>query len=252
MSINHSTEHEDFRIELYKQYISTFKKFISTENAKSSQSNKKVLKKRYIPLLKDFDKDAAIIDLGCGAGNFLQSLKDEGFVNLFGIDISEQQIEKALSKMVNARKINVFDFIETNKKKFNIIFALDFVEHFQKKELLKLFSGIYDMMSEDGVLIIHTPNGEGLFPNQRIYGDLTHLTIFTQNSLVQILRIVNFTEIKFYETGPVSKNIIGFIRLILWKLITAIVKAIRLVETGSYEDILTQEFICVAQKKSKK
>ena len=108
------------------------------------------------------------------------------------------------------------------------------------------------MMSEDGVLIIHTPNGEGLFPNQRIYGDLTHLTIFTQNSLSQILRIVNFTEIDFYETGPVSKNIIGFIRLILWKLIKAMVKTIRLIETGSYEDILTQEFICVARKKSHK
>lgn len=249
MSIKYSSEHEDFRIELYKQYISTFKKYISIENAKSIQSENKVFRKRYIPLLKDFNNDAAIIDLGCGSGNILQSLKDAGFVNLFGIDISEQQIEKVLSKRINARKISIFDFIETNKNKFDIIFALDFVEHFQKKELLKLFSGIYNMMSDNSILIIRTPNGDGLFPNQRIYGDLTHLTIFSQNSLIQILRIVDFTEIKFYGTGPVSKNIIGFIRLILWKLITVIVKVIRLVETGNYETILTQEFICVARKK---
>lgn len=236
-------------MELYEQYISTFKKYIHNEDAKSIQSENKVFKKRYLPLLRDFNKNAAIIDLGCGEGNFLQSLKDAGFVNLFGIDISEQQIEKVSSKMVNARKINIFDFIETNKNKYDIIFALDFVEHFQKKELLKLFSGIYNMMSDNSILIIRTPNGEGLFPNRIIYGDLTHLTVFSQNSLIQILRIVDFTEIKFYETGPVSKNIIGFIRLVLWKLITAIVKVIRLVETGNYENILTQEFICVARKK---
>ena len=138
MSIKHSPEHEDFRIELYKKYISTFKEFISIENAKSIHSNKKVFKKRYMPLLKEFNKDAAIIDLGCGAGTFLQSLKDEGFVNLFGIDISEQQIEKALSKMLKAKKINIFNFIETNKNKFDIIFALDFVEHFQKERIIEI------------------------------------------------------------------------------------------------------------------
>ena len=240
---------EDIRQELYKKYVSGFKKFISNYGIKSIESDRKVFKRRYLTLIKDFPKDAGIIEFGCGSGYFLQFLNDNGFSNTFGIDISEEQVVQAKSKNVNADVTDVFEFVRTNKKKFDIIFALDFIEHFNKEELLKLFTGFYDILNKNGILIIHTPNGEGLFPNQRIYGDLTHYTIFTPNSLLQILRLTNFSDVEFFETGPVPKNVSGFIRVVLWKLIKLSVYIVRIIETGSKENILTQDFICAALKK---
>ncbi|MDP2364621.1 MAG: hypothetical protein Q8M94_12735, partial [Ignavibacteria bacterium] len=125
---------------------------------------------------------------------------------------------------------------------------MDVVEHFYKDELFDFFSGMNNILNENGVLIIHTPNGDGLFPNHIIYGDLTHLTIFNSNSLIQILRLTGFTDIDFYETGPTTKNFFGFVRLMLWKTIKVFIKSIRIIETGGAEKIITQDFICKAKK----
>ena len=143
---------------------------------------------------------------------------------------------------------DAINFFKESRIKFKIIFAFDFIEHFYKSELLTLFEGIFNSLEDGGLFIFHTPNGQSILSPNLIYGDLTHLTIFTPNSALQILRVVGFNKISFIEAGPVHKNINGFIRLILWKVIKFGHNVIRLVETGSTEKILTQNFIGVAQK----
>ncbi len=239
---------KDFRSELYSKYVSTFKKFIGDEDSINIKSEYELYKRWYLQLIKEFPKNAAILDIGCGSGLMLQFLKQEGFNNLYGIDISEQQVKRARDKGLNADVCNIFDFIKVNKNKFDIIFALDVVEHFYKNELLDFFTGLNYLVNKNGILIIHTPNGEGLFPQHVIYGDLTHLTIFNPNSLGQILRLTGFNQIKYYETGPTFKNFKGLIRLILWKIIKLVVKSVRIIETGGAEEIITQDFICMAHK----
>jgi hypothetical protein len=142
----------------------------------------------------------------------------------------------------------IFDFFKDNSEKYDVIFAIDLVEHFYKEELIDLFKGFFSTLNEGGTIIIHTPNGDGLFHQHIIYGDLTHLTIFNSNSLSQILRFVGFKNITCLETGPTSKNIFGVIRLFLWRIIKIFIKAIRIIETGGSENILTQDFICIAKK----
>ncbi len=238
----------DFRKNLYDNYITSFKRYISKKNSKSIISDYKVFKKRYIPLLKKVSPDSSIIEFGCGPGYMLNFLKEEGFSNLYGIDVSEQQIDVAKQMGLNVEVKNVFEYFRTNKRTFDAAFALDFVEHFDKSEIFDLFRGIYETLNDNGFLIIHTPNGQGILPGRNIYGDLTHLTIFNPNSLTQILKLTGFREIKFYETGPVSKNLTGFIRLILWNTIKVVIKIVKAAETGRFDSILTENFICSAQK----
>ena len=240
---------QDFRKNLYNKYVSTFKIFIEDDNPASIKSVFEICRRRYLPLLSGLpDKDMRILELGCGSGYLLQFLRGEGYDNLFGIDISEQQIEKARTRGLKVENADTFEFFSANKTKYDVVFALDFIEHFYKDELLDLFTGINNTMEKNGILIIHTPNGQGLFPGRNIYGDLTHLTIFSPNSLTQILKITGFDDIKFFETGPVSKNFVGFIRLVLWKIVKLIVKLIRIIETGGKEDIISQDFVCSARK----
>ncbi len=238
---------KDFRLRLYESYNSNFKKFIGNEDTSNIISDYRAYKKRYLPLLKNYNYDSSILELGCGSGYFLQFLKLEGFNNLYGIDISEQQIEKAKQKGLNVDAENVFEFFKEDKK-YDVVFALDFVEHFDKNELQDLFAGINKILNHNGILIVRTPNGQGINPQKIIYGDLTHLTILNPNSLIQILRLENFQEINFYETSPVSVNLPGFIRVILWKIIKTIYNSVRIIESGDKEKILTQNLICTARK----
>ncbi len=241
---------QDFRKDLYEKYRSTYKNFMENDDPVSTDSIFEICRRRFLPLLSDFGrKDIKILELGCGSGYLLEFLKLEGFTNTYGLDISEQQIQVTKSKGLNADAGDIFEFFKTNTTKYDVVFALDFVEHFYKNELLDLFTGINNILEKNGILILQTPNGQGLFPGRNIYGDLTHSTIFNPNSLGQILKITGFNNVRLYETGPVAKNLVGLIRLILWKIVKLIVKAARIIETGASENIITQDLVCSAKKK---
>ena len=238
----------DFRKEFYKKYNSTFKIHISDFNPKLIKKIWKWYDIRYLPILSTYSKDSKILELGCGRGYMLEYLKNQGFSKIKGIDISEEQIRISNEKGFDVEVGDAIKYLNESKNKFKILIALDFIEHFHKEELLPLFEGIYKVLDEDGVFILHTPNGQAILSPNLVYGDLTHLTIFTPNSAQQLLRIVGFNNITFYEAGPVHKNIKGIIRLLLWKVIKLGHNFIRFIETGSTERILTQNFIAVAKK----
>jgi len=239
---------DDFREEFYKRYSTTFKEHVSKFDDKNVGYINSKYKKQYLPFLKNLSKDSKIIELGCGRGLFLNFLKKNGYLNAFGVDISEEQIEIARKNDLNVKLGGVIDYLKSSEEKFDVIFAIDLIEHFPKDELILLVEGVYKALNKGGTFIFHTPNGLGFNANRMIYGDLTHLTIFTPDSALQLLKLVGFDAIKFYETEPYAKNVNGTLRLILWKFIKFWLNMIRIIETGGTEKILTQNFIGFAVK----
>jgi len=238
----------DFREELYRRYSSTFKEHISEFDEKSVATTLSKYRYQYLPILKEFNKDRRILELGCGRGIFLEFLINNGYKNVFGIDVSKEQINIAKAQNLNAEEIGVLEYLKSNNEKFDLIFAIDLIEHFHKNELIPLFEDIYNNLNNGGAFVFHTPNGLGINANRIIYGDLTHSTIFTPNSAMQILKLVGFNEIKFFETEPYAKDVNGTLRLLLWKIVKLFFNVIRLIETGGTEKILTQNFIGYAKK----
>jgi len=238
----------DFREKFYRKYSSTFKEHISDFDQKGITTTLSKYHYQYLPILKEFNKDAHVLELGCGRGLFLGFLNDAGYKNVFGIDVSKEQIDIAKEQKLNAEEIGVLEYLKSNKEQFDLIFAIDLIEHFHKDELIDLFEGIYNKLETGGAFVFHTPNGLGINAKKIIYGDLTHLSIFTPNSATQILKLVGFNQINFFETEPYAKNIFGIIRLLLWKIVKLFLNVIRLIETGGTEKILTQNFIGVAKK----
>ncbi|MGB5892692.1 MAG: class I SAM-dependent methyltransferase [Ignavibacteriaceae bacterium] len=238
----------DFREELYRRYSSTFKEHISEFDEKSVATTLSKYRYQYLPILKEFNKDVHILELGCGRGLFLEFLIDTGYKNVFGIDVSKEQIDIAKVQNLNAEEIGVLEYLKSNNEKFDLIFAIDLIEHFHKDELIPLFEGIYKNLKNGGAFVFHTPNGLGINANRIIYGDLTHSSIFTPNSAIQILKLVGFNKIEFFETEPYAKNVNGTLQLLLWKIVKLFLNVIRLIETGGTEKILTQNFIGVAKK----
>jgi 2-polyprenyl-3-methyl-5-hydroxy-6-metoxy-1,4-benzoquinol methylase len=238
----------DFRKKLYEKYNSSFKTYLADFNPNYIASIWKSYDYLYLPLISSFPKDVGILELGCGRGYLLEYLKNHGFNNLKGIDISEEQIEISQKKGFDVKVADAFEYLEIHNSKFKLIFALDFVEHFYKEELFPLFERIFESLEDGGLLIMHTPNGQAIVSSKMIYGDLTHLTIFTPDSAEQLLRNIGFKEIKCYESEPVPKNSKSIIRWVLWKFIKFIYNLIRLVEIGVTEKILTQNFVIAAKK----
>jgi SAM-dependent methyltransferase len=233
---------------LYTRYHSTFNSLISSADEKTLKSLFAHYDYKILPLLKNFSSSAKILELGCGPGYLLEYLKSKGFDNILGIDISKEQVEIAVAKGLRAVEGDVFDFLRSNSEKYDLIFAFDFIEHFTKDELIELTNLIYQNLKDGGVLIIRTPNGEGIFAGYVIYGDLTHQTIFTPNSLVQLLKLVGFKRVYCFENGPVAKDIKGLLRKIVWEIFKMIINVFRISEVGGRMKIISQDFYGVSYK----
>jgi 2-polyprenyl-3-methyl-5-hydroxy-6-metoxy-1,4-benzoquinol methylase len=203
---------------------------------------------KYLPLLKGWERDARILELGCGPGKMLAFLQSQGFKNVKGIDISEEQVQIARDRGVNATKVDVFDYLLTMDGQIDVIIAIDFIEHFTRQEMLPLVAAIHKALITSGVLILQTPNGKGMFSRQVIYGDLTHMTIFTPESLQQLLRLHGFGEFLFLETGPVPCNLRGYVRLAFWSFIKRVANLVRQIEAEKSQEIWTECMICFSRK----
>lgn len=239
---------DDFRKTLYRHYVSTFKTDHLDTNPLVHRDALLGVAHRFGPVFKDCGRDLNILEIGCGPGYLMEYLTKSGFNNVAGIDVSEEQIDLARSKGLKADLADVLDYLLGSRESYDVIIAIDLIEHFHREELLELFQLIYQALLPGGMVVIHTPNGEGLFPQHVIYGDLTHSTIFTENSLKQLLHFTGFEKITFQETGPIPKNLKGIIRVFLWKFITLIAKIIRLIEAGKYHSIWTENILCTAVK----
>jgi SAM-dependent methyltransferase len=204
---------------------------------------------KYLPLLQGLERSAAVLEVGCGDGSVLAYLGQRGFSHAQGIDISAEQVELARARGVHAQVADLFHFLADHSEQFAAVLAVDVLEHLTRDELLRLAPLLYGALQPGGRVLIQTANGAGLFPGQVIYGDLTHMTIFTPQTLGQLLRPAGFADLTFYETGPVPIRLRGKVDVALWATIKAIANAIRHLETGKQQVIWTENFLALAFKR---
>lgn len=90
-----------------------------------------------------------VIDIGCGQGSFLKSLKDENIDNL-GIDLSQNQINEAVAKNLNAKCCDIYEV----KESFDCATAIfDVINYIEPLKLEDFFKNVASKLTENGVFI---------------------------------------------------------------------------------------------------
>ena len=233
----------DYRNRIYQDYTNL------TQDVCSSFDESDLIStgKAYNTFLRGWlsrDKKAAILDVGCGSGRLLSFLKEKGFENLQGVDISSQQVTLARKVLRNIVNEDAISFLKKRKKSYNLIVGLDIVEHFRKDEVLHFLEACFNALQPGGRLVLQTPNAESPWGLMYRYGDLTHELAFTPNSLKQLLTLCGFSEISAREAGPVAHGIVSLIRYLIWKAIRSGLIVWNLAETGSKKSgIYTRVFL---------
>jgi SAM-dependent methyltransferase len=187
-------------------------------------------------------------ELGCGPGFFLQYLQKRGYTNAEGVDLSAEQTAIAVRNGMNAQAGDVFESLKNLHGKYDIIIAFDLLEHFTKDELLILSKLVFSALRPGGMFLIHTPNADGFLPGRSLYGDLTHVTLLNQNSLVQLFSFAGFDRYEFQEAGAAPVNLKGAFRFISWKILRFFINAMKTIEFGEGYPILTHNIIAAAYK----
>ena len=241
-----------YRERIYEDYTSVMQR----EALVFNQDKAIVSHKAYEVFLKEWlshDKNAKILDVGCGEGRLLYFFKTRGYKNLQGVDRSPQQVALARQVVENVAEMDAFRFLGMHKGEYDLITGLDLVEHFQKDEVLKFLDACHLALRPGGCLILQTSNAESPWGMNVRYGDFTHEVAFTPHSLSGLLFLVGFSNIKFKETGPVVHGLISLCRFLVWKIIWAVLAFWNLVEIGNIgSGIYTRVFLISGVKRDRK
>jgi 2-polyprenyl-3-methyl-5-hydroxy-6-metoxy-1,4-benzoquinol methylase len=233
---------------LYESYVSRFKGAAAPVATALTASQETVLARLLRPLVASLPRDARILDIGCGSGGLLQYLGKLGFTAATGIDVSAEQVAIAARRGVKAEVGDLFDVLERSPDTFDGVIAIDLIEHLTKQELSRFGTLLHAALRPGGIVLLQTPNGEGVGCGHIVYGDLTHETIFNESSLNQFFAAFGFREIAVRETGPVPRNVSGVFRTIVWKLIRLAAQVGAFAQAGRWPRILTATIVATARK----
>ena len=95
-----------------------------------------------------------ILDVGCGNGYQMAPLTRTNIV--YGLDISEANIEKALSKGIKARLHDVEQRFPFEDDFFDVVVCSEILEHLFSPE--KVLEECYRVLKSSGTLIVTVPN----------------------------------------------------------------------------------------------
>lgn len=231
---------------IYKKYTSMFKARVDNNAYEQFVPYADYIIHRFLPE----NKNALIVDLGCGIGGFTRAITNAGYLNVQGVDISEESVQTAHSHGIqNVMLGDIFSYLESiSDATIDAILCIDVLEHFTREESVKLLMEIRRVLKPEGRVIIHVPNAEGIFGSKIRYADFTHEMAYTQKSITQILLYCGLEKVSCYEDKPIIHGIISAIRRLLWIMLTIPYRILHAVETGSMNVKLSQNILVLASK----
>lgn len=133
------------------------------------------------------NKNIQILDYGCAVGFLLDGIKDLGFNNIYGYDISSWAIEQA------SKKHQILGSKEIYKKTFDICFILDVLEHMNDKDAEHFLKNI-----KSKLIVFRIPvsnDGGKKFVLEVSNNDKTHINCKEKNDWENIFFKYGFKKI---------------------------------------------------------
>src|SRR4030095_5140242 len=143
------------------------------------------------------NKNAQILDIGCGMGFLMVALKRSGYQFISGIDTDEQQVKSCTQKELDVKLIKDSTiFLSQNVSKYDIITAFDVLEHISPPQQIDFIKNIFTALKPDGTFILTVPNANSMLASRNRIINSPHQVLFTEVSLDLVLYKGGFRESK--------------------------------------------------------
>lgn len=116
------------------------------------------MQRQYLP---HFRGCASVLDLGCGAGIFLEMLEEAG-VAATGVERSPVIGAYARGMGLAVETADALDFLRSDRRGFDGIYCSHFVEHLPFDAVRELMSRMADALNPGGVLLLVFPDPESI------------------------------------------------------------------------------------------
>ncbi len=166
--------------------------------------------------------NAKMLDIGVGLGEMLTCMRDWGYQDYIGIDISPSTINFCKSLGLNCQQVeDSANFLLEHSQQYDVITLLDVLEHIKKEDVINFLKALQTALRPGGLLIIQVPNLQSPDGYLHRYNDITHEFGYIEHSLAQVLITAGFKNFQFkgfeeFVIGSARENKLKLFRSIYW------------------------------------
>ncbi len=171
----------------FREYLPLLEKAITDVGTQKSQN----------------EKQLDVLDLGCGRGEWLQLLNENGWLTA-GVDTNKMMVQDCVKLGLNVQDADVSAYLKRQASdSIKVISAFHLIEHIPFAELLSLFEEAIRVLKPGGMVVFETPNPENLLVGSHtFYHDSTHRNPLTPTAMEFLARYTGFTKIQILRLHP--------------------------------------------------
>jgi SAM-dependent methyltransferase len=158
----------------------------------------------YLTLVRDA---APVVDLGCGRGEFLELLKDNG-IAATGVDSNASCVHECRARGLDVVQADLLTHLRgLADKSLGTVFAAQVAEHLPPPLLTELLSQAFRLLRPGGLLLLETVNPRSVVGFLEVYTrDLTHERPLHPDTLRFLASAVGFTDVRVEFRAPVDPS----------------------------------------------
>ena len=182
--------------------------FLFEERFRGSRAD---IKGRQQTFLKYFDGCRNILDIGCGRGEFLEILREQGIEGK-GVDIDKDMVNFCKSRGFDVERMDAISYLEKlDDNSLGGIFIDQVVEHLEPDYLIRMLGLCHEKLSYSGSIVVETVNPLSFFSFANFYIDMSHKRPVHPETLKFLLGAHGFREIEslFFAVLPEDHRLIG-------------------------------------------
>lgn|GEM_PF-878268 len=188
---------EDISSELFQTYARHYASMEERGNGERLPADLERLKRDRLPRwIDEVPRDARILDAGCAEGHLLEALRRVGYSRLTGVDLSRELLASARRRLPGTVELIEADLRlwlkQAADNTYDLIFFHDVLEHLPRQHTIEVLREFHRILAPGGRLRIRVPNMSCLIAANCMAIDFTHVTHFTEFSLLQVLEAAGF------------------------------------------------------------
>jgi O-antigen chain-terminating methyltransferase len=162
--------------------------------------------KVYLPYISKSNsgaRDARILDVGCGRGEWLELLREQGHV-AGGVDINRAMVTQCRELGLDVMESDVIDYLKKQESStLSAITGFHLIEHLALKTMFTLFDEALRVLRPGGMIIFETPNPENLIVGAtNFYLDPTHRHPIPPATLTFLIEARGYSKVSILRLNP--------------------------------------------------
>lgn len=155
----------------------------------------------YLPLIPRVP-GGRVLDIGCGAGEFLIFLKEHGIEGV-GIDLEAREVERARARGLEVFQAEAIEFLKKTDEKFAAISLIEVVEHIPLEQVGPVLEAAAARLLPGGILILETINVRHPLAFDGFFMDPTHARPVPSDFLCFMMQWSGLQGVRVVYTNPV-------------------------------------------------